>query len=193
MKTSSFSSKKIIGRFWYLFLLLALASSLAASLGVTFKTNPTKEQKFSFFFALSEDKVNSALLETSMRKVAPSLKKVTITSSSPDSSMYSSFLSTYATNADLQFFPRSALTEDLLKNFLELPQSYKESINFFDAAGVAKGYEVKGGQRKLLADYITWGEEDYFLFILKSSSHISPFVEGRATNYVQEFLSEVLK
>ena len=137
--------KIIASKRWYLLLLGVLLSTTALSLAVILKTNPKKNEKFSLFISLVEDKVKINEINEQIKSLN-TFKEVNITAISVESSLYENYYQTHGKTSDILVIREELYKQVGQYSFMSLPEKYWE-------------------------EYLSYDDNKYYLCINNSSVH----------------------
>lgn len=156
--------KIIASKRWCLLLLGVLLSTTALSLAVVLKTNPKKNEKFSLFISLVEDKVKINEINEQIKSLN-TFKEVNITAISVESSLYENYYQTHGKTSDILVIREELYKQVGQYSFMSLPEKYESYY------GQEKYGLLLNGAEKYWEEYLSYDDDKYYLCINNSSVH----------------------
>lgn len=189
-----YSFKRFFSFRYYIYLVATFLSIVAICLIINFASKPTKEQSYLVFIANEPSNTKVVNLENKIKELSSyQIKEIDIRVINPKSNMFNNVYYTVGVNADLMILPKSVIYELDTQFYLDLPNEYISETNYKTSNGVARGIRIKDNEKSYYSDYITYGDEEYYLFMNKSSCHLLPYKNDATTNVTSLLLKDIFK
>ena len=185
MKTR-FSIRNHLSHTFLIYIAAIGATVLACSYSIMLKTRPKDIERFSFF--LEGEYVKQGYYQEQMMKVLPEDLVVDLYNIEGDDKSFNSYFSSYGLNSDICLLSKTTLDKFATVKFLDLKDTIwdKEDNYIFKDYSIGVKCHSKDGEE--LNDFFTFGEDDYYLLVLKSSVHTKGLAKSGKTNQVNRVL-----
>ena len=184
----SYSLKSHLNKFFYLYIGAFILIPLVTFLTLNFKNKPKSYETYAVFV---EADVDSQGLKKHLQELLPEDLKITVHSAKQGERSFASIYDAESSVSDLII-----VTESLAKTFEQTPFVRLEETSYHNENNLRLydreyGLPIKNNESNYYSNYITYGEENYYLFIRENSVHSLGIKNDGKTNQNQRVLEDI--
>lgn len=184
----SYSLKSHLNKFFYLYIGAVILVPLMTFLTLNFKNKPKSYETYAVFI---EADVNSQKLKQHLQELLPEDLKITVHSAKQGERSFASIYDAESSVSDLII-----VTESLAKTFEKTPFVRLEETTYHSDNNLSLydreyGLPIKNNNLCYYKDYITYSDENYYLFIRENSVHSLGIKADGKTTQNQRVLEDI--
>lgn len=184
----SYPLKSHLNKFFYLYIGAIILVPLMTFLTLNLKNKPKNYETYAVFV---EADVDSQKLKKHLQELLPEDLKISVHSAKQGERSFASIYDAESSVSDLII-----VTESLAKTFEKTPFVRLEETSYHNENNLSLydreyGLPVKNNNVSYYSDYITYSDENYYLFIRESSVHSLGITVDGKTNQNQRVLEDI--
>lgn len=157
-------------------------------LSFSFKNKPKAKEKFSIFV---EAEVDKKKLKSHLEELLPEDLVINVYTVTRDERSFSSLYSAYSSNSDLIIVTESFAKTFELTPYVRLEETIYHSENNLSLYEREYGLPIKNNNIDYYSDYITYGDDNYYLFMRETSVHTLDIIDKGQTNQIHRVLEDI--